>query len=107
MWVILVQIHQCLAFHPLLSSAKYLQNWIKLHTLPALRMSYKKTLSTKQYSSSFTKSFLFFQVGKAMQRIHERKNVGKIILSPMKEPEPEPVAAPPPAEPTVTKVYFI
>ena len=49
-----------------------------------------------------------FQVGKAMQRIHDRKNVGKIVLSPMKEPEPEPepVAAPP-AEPTVTKVYFI
>ena len=41
-----------------------------------------------------------------MQRIHERKNVGKIILSPMKEPEPEPVAAPP-AEPTVAKVCFI
>jgi len=43
-----------------------------------------------------------------MQRIHDRKNVGKIVLSPMKEPEPEPepVAAPP-AEPTVTKVYFI
>lgn len=43
-----------------------------------------------------------------MQRIHERKNVGKIILSPLKEPEPEPepVAAAP-AEPTVTKVCFI
>ena len=35
------------------------------------------------------------QVGKAMQKMHERKNVGKIILSPMKEPEPEPT--PPPA----------
>ena len=43
-----------------------------------------------------------------MQRIHERKNVGKIILSPMKEPEPEPepVAAPP-AESSVTKVCFM
>ena len=38
-----------------------------------------------------------------MQRMHQRKNVGKIILSPMKEPEPEPTPAPP-AEPTATKV---
>ena len=39
-----------------------------------------------------------------MQHMHDRKNVGKIILSPMKEPEPEPVAAPP-AEPAAAKVY--
>ena len=36
------------------------------------------------------------QVGKAMRKMHERKNVGKIILSPMKEPEPEPTPAPKP-----------
>lgn len=45
-----------------------------------------------------------------MQRIHERKNVGKIILSPRKEPEPEPepaAAAAPPAESSVTKVCFM
>lgn len=43
-----------------------------------------------------------------MLRIHERKNVGKIILSPMKEPEPKPEpAAASPAEPTVTKVCVI
>ena len=29
-----------------------------------------------------------------MQKIHQRKNVGKIILSPMKEPEPEPEPKP-------------
>ena len=29
-----------------------------------------------------------------MKRMHERKNVGKIILSPMKEPEPEPEPKP-------------
>ena len=34
------------------------------------------------------------QVGRAMQRMHDRKNIGKVILSPMKEPEP----APPPQE---------
>ena len=39
---------------------------------------------------------LFMQVGKAMRKMHERKNVGKIILSPMKEPEPEPTPAPKP-----------
>ena len=49
--------------------------------------------------------FLLSQVGKAMQRMHERKNVGKIILSPMKEPEPEPEPTPPP-EPAVTKVQY-
>ena len=31
-----------------------------------------------------------------MRKIHDRKNVGKIILSPMKEPEPEPTPAPKP-----------
>ena len=31
-----------------------------------------------------------------MRKMHERKNVGKIILSPMKEPEPEPTPAPKP-----------
>lgn len=36
------------------------------------------------------------QVGKAMKKMHERKNVGKIILSPMKEPEPEPEPEPKP-----------
>ncbi|KAJ7356038.1 Synaptic vesicle membrane protein VAT-1 [Desmophyllum pertusum] len=46
--------------------------------------------------------FALEEVGKAMQRMHERKNVGKIILSPMKEPEPEPEPTPPP-EPAVTK----
>lgn len=34
------------------------------------------------------------QVGKAMKKMHERKNVGKIILSPTKEPEPEPEPKP-------------
>lgn len=34
------------------------------------------------------------QVGKAMKKMHDRKNVGKIILSPMKEPEPEPEPKP-------------
>ena len=33
-----------------------------------------------------------------MQKIHQRKNVGKVILSPMKEPEPEPEPKPPSAE---------
>lgn len=33
---------------------------------------------------------LFFQVGRAMAKMHERKNVGKVILSTEKEPEPEP-----------------
>ena len=45
---------------------------------------------------------MLFQVGKAMQRMHERKNVGKILLSPMKQPEPEPEPAPP-AEPAAAK----
>lgn len=34
------------------------------------------------------------QIAKAMKRMHQRKNIGKIILSPMKEPEPEPEPAP-------------
>ncbi|XP_029191095.2 synaptic vesicle membrane protein VAT-1 homolog [Acropora millepora] len=38
--------------------------------------------------------FAFEEVGKAMKKMHERKNVGKIILSPMKEPEPEPEPKP-------------
>ncbi|KAL9976052.1 hypothetical protein ACROYT_G013287 [Oculina patagonica] len=46
--------------------------------------------------------FALEEVGKAMQRMHDRKNVGKILLSPMKEPEPEPVPAPP-AQPAATK----
>ena len=32
-----------------------------------------------------------------MRKMHERKNVGKIVLSPMKEPEPEPEPTPPAA----------
>jgi len=42
--------------------------------------------------------YAFEEVGKAMQKIHQRKNVGKVILSPMKEPEPEPEPKPPSAE---------
>ncbi|PFX31367.1 Synaptic vesicle membrane protein VAT-1-like [Stylophora pistillata] len=41
-------------------------------------------------------------VGKAMQRMHQRKNVGKIIISPMKEPTLEPTPQPP-AEPAPTE----
>ncbi|XP_068725582.1 synaptic vesicle membrane protein VAT-1 homolog [Montipora capricornis] len=38
--------------------------------------------------------YAFEEVGKAMKKMHERKNVGKIILSPLKEPEPEPEPIP-------------
>ena len=34
------------------------------------------------------------QIAKAMKKIHDRKNIGKIILSPMKEPQTEPEAEP-------------
>lgn len=34
------------------------------------------------------------KVVKAQQKMHERKNIGKIILSPLKEPEPEPEPEP-------------
>lgn len=47
--------------------------------------------------------FAFEEVGKAMQRMHQRKNVGKIIISPMKEPTPEPTPPLPPAQPTPPK----
>lgn len=46
--------------------------------------------------------FALEEVGKAMQRMHQRKNVGKIIISPMKEPTLEPTPQPP-AEPAPTE----
>lgn len=32
-----------------------------------------------------------FQVHEAMQKMHERKNIGKIVLDPSLEPKPRPV----------------
>lgn len=31
-----------------------------------------------------------FQVGEAMQKMHDRKNIGKIVLDPSLEPKPKP-----------------
>lgn len=39
--------------------------------------------------SSF-KCLFHFQVAEAMQKMHDRKNVGKIILDPSLEPKPKP-----------------
>ncbi|XP_031558780.1 synaptic vesicle membrane protein VAT-1 homolog, partial [Actinia tenebrosa] len=38
--------------------------------------------------------FALEEVAKAQQKMHERKNIGKILLSPLKEPEPEPEPEP-------------
>lgn len=32
----------------------------------------------------------YFQVGEAMQKMHDRKNIGKIVLDPSLEPKPKP-----------------
>lgn len=32
----------------------------------------------------------FFKVGEAMQKMHDRKNIGKIVLDPSLEPKPKP-----------------
>ena len=37
-----------------------------------------------------SKSDIDFQVPEAMQKMHDRKNVGKIVLDPEMEPKPKP-----------------
>lgn len=34
--------------------------------------------------------FKYLQVGEAMQKMHDRKNIGKIVLDPSLEPKPKP-----------------
>ncbi|XP_032220198.1 synaptic vesicle membrane protein VAT-1 homolog isoform X2 [Nematostella vectensis] len=57
----------------------------------------------KLYNEGFVKPVIdsvlaLEEAGKAMQKMHDRKNIGKMVLSPMKEPEPEPEPVEPPKD---------
>ena len=44
----------------------------------------------KKLRQKFNNNICLFQVAEAMQKMHDRKNIGKLILDPSMEPKPKP-----------------
>ena len=50
-----------------------------------------KMFMEKAISPTIDSTFAFEDIADAMQKLHERRNVGKVILDPTAEPKPRPV----------------
>ena len=84
------------------------KNLVTVQAASSHKVTYLSPLDFRQ-KDLHSLGILISQVGKAMQKMHERKNIGKLILSPMKEPTQDPVPVPTaPAESAadVSAVHF-
>jgi len=57
----------------------------------ALVQNAYKLYEQKKISPVIDSTWAYDDIAEAMQKMHDRKNVGKIILDPAQEPKPRPV----------------